>query len=115
MDIVHNNFFKGEADVTFMGREHKAKLSMNTFRIISQRFDIKLSDYDTLRQEDPFTALAILAYAALVSGAVSKGEKFDMDFEVFCDAFFDDDEFQAAMTQLFNDANPAANTDDEGK
>lgn len=107
MDIISNPF-KGEGTIKYRNKNHKVKLTLNSFRMLTAKFGISLDGFDKAFTEDPLTTLAQLAYCGLVNGAIAAGKKFEDDFDTFCVYFYEDEKGFVQMQELLQAATPDA-------
>ena len=111
MEIV-NNPFKGEGAVVYKGETKKVKLTLNAFRMMTQKFGIGLDDFDKAFQADPLTTIGQLTYCGIVNASMAAGQKFEDDFETFCVYFFEDEAGITEMQNLLNAVNPTSESKD---
>lgn len=88
-----------------LGEEmHEAHLSINAFRILTQKFGVKLADLDKYMGEDPLTALPAIAYCGVLNCKMRKAEKFGMDFDQFCALVLEDADSMERLTEAIGAA-----------
>lgn len=104
------NTLQAKFEIKLDGDAHEAHLSINAFRILSQKFGVKLADLDKFMQEDPLTALPAIAYCGVLNAKMRKAEKFGMDFDQFCAMLLDDAE---SMEKLAEAIGAAFGTEEE--
>ena len=113
MDIV-NNPFKGDGTLHYRGKDHKVKMTLNAYRLMTVQFKIGLDAFDEEYRKDPLTTLAALTYCALQNGAMAQNKKFEDDFDTFCAFFYEDETGMESMNALFDAANPSPVEDENG-
>lgn len=77
---------------------------MNAFRIMTQTFKVKLPELDAFMNEDPLTAISAIGYCGIKAAEASEGRAFDMDFEVFCASFLEDETGIEAVSSLMENS-----------
>ena len=93
------------------------KINMNAFRILTQFKGIKLDELDSFLSENELDGMCVLAYAGAKSAAASNGNTFDLDYEVFCAQFLDDENGIKTISELMQSATAGeeeGNTADSG-
>ena len=113
MEIVTNNAFKGEGTLKLKGKNYKVKLTLNTFRMLTAKFGVQLDAFGEAVTKDPLTTIGQLTYCGLLSGSIAGGRKFEMDFDTFCDVFFEDAEGFAYIQELLDKANGNVSSKEE--
>lgn len=108
------NTLQAKFEVNLDGDIHEAHLSINAFRILSQKFGVKLDGLDKFMQEDPLTALPAIAYCGILNSKMRKAEKFGIDFDQFCAMLLDDTESMERLTEAIGAAF-GSDVVDEGK
>ena len=104
------NILKAEFQVSIGSKNFDCHLSMNAFRILGQKFGVKLSEIDKFVNDDPLTAMPALAYCAAVNSAMRKGKKVAMDFDQFAALMLDNDD---SIKQVSEALAAAFGTDEE--
>ena len=98
------NKMRAEGTLTLDGTEYGLRINMNTFRLANQMFGIDLNSTDAALQKDQIGFLSSLAYCAAKTEARKNKQKFDMDFEDFCDILLDDATNLNVVLELMNEA-----------
>lgn len=114
MEIVNDNPFKGEGTLKYRGKNHKVKLTLNAFRMMTAKFKVGLDDIDAAFSSDPLTTLGQMTYCGIINASIASGKKFDDDFETFCAYFYEDQQGYMQMQELFESVNPTPNEEAEG-
>lgn len=108
------NTLQAKFEVSIDGVKHQGHLSINAFRILTQKFGVKLQDLDKYMNEDPLTALPALAYCGIINDKMRKAEKFGMDFDQFCAIVLEDAESMESLTAAISAAFGTEETESEG-
>lgn len=95
---------RAEGVLTLEGKEYGLRINMNTFRLANQMFGIDLNGTDAALAKDQIGFLSSLAYCAIKTEARKQKEKFDMDYEDFCDILLDDATNLNVVLELMNEA-----------
>ena len=78
------NTLRADFKLDFDGKKLPCTLNINAFRILTQKFGVKLDELDKYMNEDPMTALPALAYCGAINAAMRKGKDFKYGFDQFC-------------------------------
>lgn len=111
------NTLRGETTITIGKKTYPCKLNMNAFRIMTQTFKVKLPELDAFMNEDPLTAISAIGYCGVKAAEASEGRVFNMDFEVFCASFLEDESGIESVSSLLNSATAGeeeGNTEESG-
>ena len=98
------NTLQAQFTVKVGGKNVKCHLSMNAFRILTQKFGVKLAEIDSFVNADPLTALPALAWCGAVNHYSRKGEEFNMGFEQFAALMLDSEESISKVTEALASA-----------
>lgn len=74
-------------------------LNINAFRILTQKFGVKLDGLDKYMSEDPMTALPALAYCGALNASMRKGKEFKYGFDQFCAILLETPESLEALSE----------------
>ena len=111
------NSLRGEGEITIANKQYPIKLNMNAFRILTQTFGVKLELLEEFMQENQLEAMCALAYCGITAGMVKTGKKFEMDYDVFCAEFLEDETGVTAVADLITGATAGeeeGNTEETG-
>ena len=108
------NTLRGEGEITLGDKKFVARLNMNAFRIMAQRFDVQLEDLDAYMQANQLNAIAALGWCGIKAGEASYGRKFDMDFDLFCGVFLDNEDGMIAITELISGSTTGTEESESG-
>lgn len=109
MDTLNN--FRGEFEVSFKGKKHKALFTMNALRLITKNEMIDFKDFDTWVSNDPMTTIPLIAYYSIANACIYSGKKFAADKEMFIAEMLDSGQFE----QISEAISEAMNSGKEGK
>lgn len=98
------NTLQAKFEIDLDGKKVAAHLSINAFRILTQKFGVKLDGLDKYMQEDPMTALPAVAYCGVLNASMRKGEKFEMGFDQFCAILLDSTESMETLSEAISAA-----------
>jgi hypothetical protein len=88
------NTFRGEFEVTYKGKTHKALFTMNAIRICLKGEGIVLENFDKWIQADPLTAVPSIAYYSILNHCIQNDKKFGAKKEQFIATLVDSEEFE---------------------
>ena len=109
MDTLNN--FRGEFEVSFKGKKHKALFTMNALRLITKNENFEFKDFDSWVSSDPMTSVPLIAYYSIANACVYSGKKFSADKEMFIAEMLDTGQLEIISEAMAT----AMNSDDEGK
>ena len=110
------NTLQAKFTIDLEGKKVEAHLSINAFRILTQKFGVKLDGLDKYIQEDPMTALPAVAYCGVLNASMRKGKDFKMGFDQFCAILLDSTESMETLSQAISAAfGVEEEEEDEGK
>tara|TARA_R100000353_G_scaffold170558_1_gene134325 strand:- start:236 stop:583 length:348 start_codon:yes stop_codon:yes gene_type:complete len=69
------NTLRGEFELNILDKREKCLLTLNALRMFSQAEKIKLDEFDKYMQEDPLTAMPMLAYYGYLNARVKAQAK----------------------------------------
>jgi hypothetical protein len=109
MDTLNN--FRGEFEVSFKGKQHKALFTMNTLRLITKNEMFEFKDFDKWVSNDPLTSVPLIAYYSIANACIYSGKKFVADKDMFIAEMLD-----TGQLEVIADAMAAAmKSEDKGK
>ncbi len=100
------NKLAGQFQVTLGKKKHTCHLSMNAFRILCERENLKFHQMDTYLQESPLTAVPKVIYYGLVNHVyMTKGDLDKLpDYEYFASQVLDDPKALEEYTNMIGKA-----------
>lgn len=109
------NLLRGDFEITIQGKAVPVCLNMNAFRLLTQRFKVKLVDLDTFVSDDALEAVPAIAFCGALNAAARKGTTLGTSWEEFAALFFDDESNIEAMTEGLAAAFGNEGKDEPGK
>ena len=109
-----NNQLRGAGTLTIGQETFTVKMNMNAFRLLTTDFGVQLEAIDDFINTNQLDAICALAYCGIKAGEASQGKKFDMDYDIFCGMFLDDEEGMMAVTNLISGATTGDEEGDSG-
>jgi hypothetical protein len=109
MDLSNN--FRGEFKLKVKNKNQDALFTMNALRLLLKNEGLKLPDFDTWVQDDPLTAIPLIAYYSVVNSCVYSGKKFTTNKEVFIAEILDSGQLEVISEAMAS----AMNTESAGK
>ena len=106
---MFDNTLRGEGTIVLNNRKQSIKLNMNAFRILTQKFNVTLTELEAFMGENELDAICAIAFCGIKAAAASKGKTYDEDYDIFCAQFLEDDKGIKVVTDLFS----ASTTDKE--
>lgn len=92
------NSLRGDFEIQIKGKAIPVCLNMNAFRLLTQRFKVKLADLDRFVADDALEAVPAIAFCGALNAAARKGKGLEIQWEEFAALFFDEDDNLTAMT-----------------
>lgn len=93
------NTMRGAFELKVGEKVHDCNLNLNAFRILTQKFGIKLAEIDKEAQENPLETIPQIAWCGCLNAAMRKAEKFEMDFDTFAAFFLEGPEALEELSQ----------------
>lgn len=81
----------------------KVVLNMNAFRILSQKFGVKLAAIDTYMQEEGVEAVCAITYSGILNAAARQNKETDISYDQFCALFLEDNTGMEKVSELINE------------
>lgn len=108
-----SNTFRGEFEVEFKGKPHKALFTMNAIRLILNGEGLKLEKFEEWIAADPLTAIPSIAYYSVLNWHVQNGKKFGGNKEMFIAQILDGGDMEVVTDAI--GAALSGDEDTEGK
>jgi hypothetical protein len=83
------NTMRGAFELEIDGKKYNCHLNLNAFRILTQKFKVKLSDLEKATGDNPLEIMPQIAWCGCLNAAIRKQEKFDVDFDYFAAMLLD--------------------------
>ena len=107
------NQLRGEFSFKVGKKKYDAALTLNSLRLMCQKFNIKLDDLQDWMGKDPLTAVPAFCYYGVKTAALRKGKEPDLpSFDVWCAQALDDSE---TLEQMMTAVSDALGSDEEAK
>lgn len=98
------NTLRGAFELVVGEKTYDCNLNLNAFRILTQKYGVKLADIDSETQENPLELIPKIAYCGCLNAAIRKAEKFELDFELFAAQFLDGPEALEELSERLAEA-----------
>lgn len=98
------NTLQAKFEIKLGDDTHEAHLSINAFRILTQKFGVKLHELENFMADDPLTALPAIAYCGVLNCKMRRAEKLGMDFDQFCALLLEEPESMEKLTEALGNA-----------
>ena len=99
------NNMRGAFELEIEGQKFNCHLNLNAFRILTQKFNVKLGDLEKAVAENPLEIMPQIAWCGCLNAAIRKQEKFEMEFDYFAALLLDGPEtvemLSNKMTEVF--------------
>ena len=105
------NTLRAEGTIKVDGVETPIKINMNSIRIMTQQFGIKLDELDKFMSENEVEGICGLAYCGVKAAAAKSGQVYKVKYEKFCADFLEDEEGIQTVMELLS---VSANGEEEG-
>jgi len=83
------NTLRGAFELEIEDKKFDCLLNLNAFRILTQKFGIKLSKLESELAENPLELMPQLAYCGCLNSAMRKQKKFEVEFDYFAAILLD--------------------------
>ena len=84
-----DNTLRGAFELELDGEKISCLLNLNAFRILTQKFGVKLNSLEREMSEDPLEIMPQIAWCGCLNSALRKQEKFEVDFDWFAAVLLD--------------------------
>ena len=109
------NQLRGEFSFTVGNKKYDAALTLNSLRLMCQKFNVKLENIQDWMGEDPLTAVPAFCYYGVKTAALRKGKEPDLPgFDMWCAQSLDDPETLEEMMKAVSSALGAEDDSTEG-
>lgn len=98
------NTLRGETTLKINKKNVKVVLNMNAFRILSQKFSVKLAELDKFMSEDGIESICAITYCGALNAAAKQNKEFEYSYDAFCAHFLDDDKGMEQVAQLISES-----------
>lgn len=83
------NSLRGAFELNVGGEKYRCVLNLNAFRILTQKFGVKLAELEKKVAENPIEIMPQIAWCGCLNSAIRRQEKFEVDFEYFAALILD--------------------------
>lgn len=111
------NNFRGEFEVKLNGKTYKAKMSMNSLRMMCNQEGIDLNDLYTHMSKEPMTAVCQMTFHAIKNYALLNGVDSGLpSFDAFCAQALDSlEQFEYMSKMVMEQLAPEEDDEDSKK
>lgn len=98
------NTLRGETTLKINKKNVKVVINMNAFRILTQKFGVKLAELDTFMADDGIESICAITYCGALNAAARQNKEFEYNYDSFCAHFLDDETGMSKVADLITES-----------